>query len=112
MIESVTVSINRNDIYKLQRKNWELVKKIEQGTGYQIKVVDQEYPGETPREIGFSGPKEGVAKANKRMVERLVCSSTAHSLAPVNICIGSTTEIEVRGTSAGQHAEYVLDYLP
>ncbi len=90
------LTVTRNDIRKLQRRHWQVVRNIQQRTGCQIKVVEEEYRGETAREIGFSGPKGSVVKAKKTLIERLVGSFTTYPSASANVFKGSTTELKVR----------------
>ena len=51
---------------------WAFVKHTEDVTGCEIFVLEEEYRGEDPREIGFWGVRKSIDAAKKAIEERLV----------------------------------------
>ncbi|PMD36915.1 hypothetical protein L207DRAFT_586601 [Hyaloscypha variabilis F] len=60
----------------LLRNDCSFLKYVERTTSARIDIPAQNYPGEDPREIGFTGTKEGIADAKKLILDKL---STAKS---------------------------------
>lgn len=60
----------------LRRNDCAFLKYVERTTGVRLDIPPQNYRDEDPREIGFSGTKEGVAGAKKMVLDKLSTSNS------------------------------------